>query len=53
VLAAAAKEFAGTSAEVLVTVAECDLAVAGGDVEGALKRLRKVTAESAQYARDR
>lgn len=38
----AIREFEGTSEEVRVTVADCELAIARGDVEGALKKLRKI-----------
>lgn len=38
----AIREFEGTSEEVRVTVADCELAIARGDVEGALKKLRRI-----------
>ena len=47
----ALREFEGTSEEVRVTVADSELAIARGDVEGALKKLRKVPAESPHYTK--
>ena len=45
----ALREFAGTPEEVRVTIADCQMAIARGDVEGALKRLRKIPANSPHY----
>jgi tetratricopeptide repeat protein 21B len=47
------REFEGTAEEVRVTVADCELAIAAGDVEGALQRLRRVPPSSAHYAKAR
>ena len=49
----AIREFEGTSEEVRVTVADSELAIARGDVEGALKKLRKVPPESPHYTKVR
>ncbi len=47
----AMREFEGTSEEVRVTVADSELAIARGDVEGALKRLRKIPTASPHYTK--
>lgn len=52
-LAEAVREFTGTREEVRVMVADCEDAIAGGDVAGALKRLRRVPESSPQYTRAR
>jgi tetratricopeptide repeat protein 21B len=49
----AVKEFEGTSQEVRVTVADCEMAIAAGDVEGALQRLRRVPPSSQHYMKSR
>ncbi|GIL85609.1 hypothetical protein Vretimale_13293 [Volvox reticuliferus] len=49
----AIREFEGTSEEVRVTVADCELAIARGDVEGALKKLRRIPKESPHYVKAR
>lgn len=49
----ALREFEGTSEEVRVTVADCELAIARGDVEGALKRLRRIPDTSPHYTKAR
>lgn len=50
-LTEAVREFSGTREEVRVMVADCEAAIAGGDVTGALKRLRRVPESSPQYTR--
>ncbi|KAF8072682.1 TTC21B [Scenedesmus sp. PABB004] len=52
-LAEAVREFEGTREEARVMVADCEAAIAGGDVGGALARLRRVPASSPHYARAR
>eukprot|EP00879_Flechtneria_rotunda_P025162 GHRR01026724.1.p1 GENE.GHRR01026724.1~~GHRR01026724.1.p1 ORF type:complete len:305 (+),score=118.75 GHRR01026724.1:653-1567(+) len=47
------REFTGTSEEVRVMVADCEAAIAAGDVAGALQRLRRVPESSPHYARAR
>jgi hypothetical protein len=47
----AIREFEGTSEEVRVTVADSELAITRGDIEGALKKLRKVPPESPHYTK--
>ncbi|MEW5298948.1 MAG: hypothetical protein WDW36_002017 [Sanguina aurantia] len=49
----AISEFRDSSEEVRVTVADCELAIARGDVEGALKRLRKIPSGSPHYTKAR
>lgn len=49
VLQDAIHEFAGTSEELRVTIANTDLALAQGDVERALSMLRNVTAEQTYF----
>jgi len=49
----AIREFEGTSEEVRVTVADSELAIARGDVEGALKKLRKIPDLSPHYTKAR
>ncbi|GLC77752.1 hypothetical protein PLESTB_000959000 [Pleodorina starrii] len=49
----AIREFEGTSEEVRVTVADCELAIARGDVEGALKKLRRIPKDSPHYVKAR
>ncbi|KAL6760145.1 intraflagellar transport protein [Haematococcus lacustris] len=49
----AIREFEGSSEEVRVTIADSELAIARGDVEGALKKLRKVSKGSAHYTKAR
>ncbi|KAG2502129.1 hypothetical protein HYH03_000619 [Edaphochlamys debaryana] len=49
----AIREFEGTSEEVRVTVADCELAIARGDVEGALKKLRRIPKDSPHYIKAR
>ncbi|XP_036998976.2 tetratricopeptide repeat protein 21B [Artibeus jamaicensis] len=49
VLQDAIHEFAGTSEELRVTIANTDLALAHGDVERALSMLRNVTAEQTYF----
>ncbi|KXZ45770.1 hypothetical protein GPECTOR_50g563 [Gonium pectorale] len=49
----AIREFEGTSEEVRVTVADCELAIARGDVEGALKKLRRIPNTSPHYIKAR
>jgi len=49
----AIREFEGTSEEVRVTVADSELAIARGDVEGALKKLRKIPNTSPHYTKAR
>ncbi len=49
----AIREFEGTSEEVRVTVADCELAIARGDVEGALKKLRRIPNTSPHYVKAR
>ena len=39
--------------QVRVTVADCEASIARGDVEGALKRLRRVPVASPHYTRAR
>jgi tetratricopeptide repeat protein 21B len=52
-LADAVREFTGTREEVRVMVADCEAAIAGGDVAGALQRLRRVPESSPHYTRAR
>jgi len=47
----ALNEFAGTAEEVRVTIANCELALNRGDVEGALGMLRAIPRESPHYLR--
>lgn len=47
----AVDEFKGTSEEVRVTVADCQLALDRGDQEGALKKLRRIPQASPHYIR--
>ena len=49
----AIREFENTSEEVRVTVADCELAIARGDVEGALKKLRRIPDTSPHYVKAR
>jgi hypothetical protein len=49
----ALREFAGTPEEVRVTIADCQMAIARGDVEGALKRLRKIPPTSPHFPKAR
>ncbi|KAG1671374.1 hypothetical protein FOA52_002984 [Chlamydomonas sp. UWO 241] len=49
----AMREFEGTGEEVRVTVADSELAIARGDVEGALKKLRKIPDISPHYTKAR
>uniref|UniRef100_A0A7S0S5T6 Tetratricopeptide repeat-like domain-containing protein n=1 Tax=Chlamydomonas leiostraca TaxID=1034604 RepID=A0A7S0S5T6_9CHLO len=49
----AIREFEGTSEEVRVTIADGELAIARGDVEGALKKLRKIPNTSPHFTRAR
>ncbi|KAI8469287.1 MAG: intraflagellar transport protein [Monoraphidium minutum] len=52
-LAEAVKEFAGSSEEVRVALADCEMAIARGDVEGVVARLQAVPVASPHYARAR
>jgi tetratricopeptide repeat protein 21B len=52
-LADAVREFTGTREEVRVMVADCEAAIAVGDVAGALQRLRRVPESSPHYTRAR
>lgn len=52
-LADAVREFTGTREEVRVMVADCEAAIASGDVAGALQRLRRVPESSMHYTRAR
>ena len=49
----AIREFEGTSEEVRVTVADSEMAIARGDIEGALKKLRKIPKDSPHYTKAR
>uniref|UniRef100_A0A383W643 Uncharacterized protein n=1 Tax=Tetradesmus obliquus TaxID=3088 RepID=A0A383W643_TETOB len=52
-LADAVRELTGTREEVRVMVADCEAAIASGDVAGALQRLRRVPESSMHYTRAR
>ncbi|KAF6259487.1 intraflagellar transport protein [Scenedesmus sp. NREL 46B-D3] len=52
-LADAVREFKGTCEEVRVMVADCEAAIACGDVAGALQRLLRVPESSPHYTRAR
>jgi tetratricopeptide repeat protein 21B len=47
----AVREFEGTSEEVSIMVADCEASIAGGDVSGALQRLKGVPETSPHYVR--
>jgi tetratricopeptide repeat protein 21B len=47
----AVREFEGTSEEVSIMVADCEASIAGGDVSGALERLKGVPESSPHYVR--
>jgi hypothetical protein len=47
----AVREFEGTSEEVSIVVADCEASIAGGDVSGALQRLKSVPETSPHYVR--
>lgn len=47
----AVREFEGTSGEVSIVVADCEASIAGGDVTGALQRLKSVPQSSPHYVR--
>lgn len=49
----ALNEFQGTPEEIRITVANSDLALARGDVEGALAMLRNITPEQAYFVQAR
>jgi len=49
----ATREFEGTSEEVRVAVADCELAIAHGDIEGALSKLKKIPDTSPHFAKAR
>eukprot|EP00798_Chlamydomonas_sp_ICE-L_P019308 gene19309-25961_t len=49
----AIREFEGTSEEVRVTVADSEMAIARGDVEGALKKLRRIPDTSPHFTKAR
>ena len=52
-MAEAVREFTGTSEEARVTVADCELAISRGDVQGALQRLQQVPRGSPHFTRAR
>jgi tetratricopeptide repeat protein 21B len=52
-LAEAVRKFTGTREEVNVMIADCEAAIAAGDMAGALQRLLRVPDSSPHYGRAR
>lgn len=47
----AVREFEGTTEEVSIMVADCEVSISLGDVAGAVQRLKQVPSSSPHYAR--